>query len=184
MNAEDAGDPLIAELANAVEKARAEFGGDRSDWHPSQWLDELLSMVRRTDDWKGLADSVSAQLQRIETWRTQVQEFLNQTVATVAERERRERYTGGWWQRKLRLIREAFQVIVQRRELFLEPVQNRVRGCERMQGRGGLRRCWCGRGRDDDRSWGRGCLLAVDQPAKPLEQVWSLVRLVERGMGL
>jgi tetratricopeptide (TPR) repeat protein len=110
VNAGDAGDPLIAELANAVEKARAEFGGDRYDWHPSQWLDELLSMVRRTDDWKGLADSVSAQLQRIETWRTQVQEFLNQTVATVAERERRERYTGGWWQRKLRLIREAFQV--------------------------------------------------------------------------
>jgi tetratricopeptide (TPR) repeat protein len=110
VNTADGGDPLIAELAKAVEKARAEFGGDRCDWHPSQWLDELLSTVRRSDDWKGLTDSVSAQIQRIETWRTQLQDFLDRTVATVAEREKRERYTGGWWQRKLRLIREAFQV--------------------------------------------------------------------------
>ena len=109
MKTVDLTDPALLEFTSAVEKARLEFGGERCDWHPSQWLDELLSTARQQGDWTCVTDSITAQLQQMEAWRNQLQEFLNATAAIIEKREQREQYTEAWWRRKRKLVDAAFQ---------------------------------------------------------------------------
>ena len=108
MNSVNWSDPLLSELEKAVEKARVEFGADGPGWRPSQWLDELLATARQTDDWSFLSDSITRQLQQLESWRNQLQQFSNETAALLEQREQRDLYTELWWRRKRKLVDAAF----------------------------------------------------------------------------
>ncbi len=108
MNGANLTDPLLPELETALEKARVEFGAG-GDWLPSKWLDELLATARQTDDWKFLTDSITQQLQQLESWRDQLQKLLTDTAAVLEQREQRDLYTPAWWRRKRKLVDEAFR---------------------------------------------------------------------------